>query len=134
MRSYILAIAMTMFLSALYAFQNLGDVTVRFLFFEWVFPQGVWDVLLFAGGAVLMWVFSLFSGMETKGKYKKIIKEKDDKITAIEKEKATLLETLTASRRNMEEYMSAPAQPTAPVQAARENTLEEAADTTGTAG
>jgi hypothetical protein len=30
MKSYILAITVTMFLSALFAFQNIGDVTVRF--------------------------------------------------------------------------------------------------------
>lgn len=54
MKSYILAIAITMFLSALYAFQNIGDVTVKFFVFERTFPQGVWDVLLFASGAVLM--------------------------------------------------------------------------------
>lgn len=100
MKSYILAIAVTMFLSALYAFQNIGDVTVRFLVFEWVFPQGVWDVMIFACGAVLMWIFSIFSGFETKGKYKKIIREKDEKIAALEKEKVTLLESLSGTRRN----------------------------------
>lgn len=103
MRSYVLAIATTMFLSALYAFQNLGDVTVRFLIFEWVFPQGVWDVMLFACGAVLMWIFSIFSGAEIRGKYKKMIKEKDEKISALEREKVTLLETLSGTRRNYEE-------------------------------
>lgn len=110
MKSYILAIAITMFLSALYAFQNIGDVTVRFLVFEWVFPQGVWDVMIFACGAVLMWIFSIFSGVETKGKYKKIIKEKDEKITALEKEKVTLLESLSGARRHYgEQAVQAPA-------------------------
>lgn len=116
MKSYVLAITLTMFISALYAFQNLGDVTVKFLIFERVFPQGVWDVLLFAGGAVLMWIFSLFSSAETRGKYKKIIKEKNEKIAAVEKEKAALLESLS-SRRSIE------AQPA--VQAAREESATE---------
>jgi len=102
MKSYILAITLSMFISALYAFQNLGNVAVRFLMFEWVFPQGVWDVLLFAGGAVLMWIFSLFSSAETRSKYKKIISEKDEKISAVEKEKAALLESLSSSRRDIE--------------------------------
>ena len=44
MKSYILAIVLTMFLSALFAFQNIGDVTIRFLIFEWTLPQGVWAV------------------------------------------------------------------------------------------
>lgn len=109
MRSYILAIAIAMFLSALFAFQNHGDVAVRFLVFEWILPQGVWDVLLFAGGAVLMWIFSLFSNMETRGKYKKIIKVKDEKIAAIEKEKMSLLESFTASRHHYAEDSVAPA-------------------------
>lgn len=121
MKSYILAIVITMFLSALYAFQNSGDVVVRFLLFEWVFPQGVWDVLIFAGGAVLMWLFSLFSGMEARGKYKAIIKEKDEKIAALEKEKTTLFESLGAARRNTEE-------PTAPVIIKEESKPDEAAD------
>lgn len=103
MKSYILAIAISMFLSALYAFQNIGDVTVRFLMFEWILPQGVWDVMIFACGAVLMWIFSLFSGVETRSKYKKIIREKDEKITALEKEKVTLLESFRDTRRNYEE-------------------------------
>lgn len=108
MKSYILAIAATMFLSALYAFQNLGDVTVRFLMFEWSFPQGVWDVMLFACGAVLMWIFSVFSGIEIRGKYKKTIKEKDERISALEKEKITLLETLSSTRRYHEEPAASP--------------------------
>lgn len=118
MKSYILAIAITMFLSALYAFQNIGDVTVRFLVFEWIFPQGVWDVMIFACGAVLMWIFSIFSGVETKGKYKKIIKEKDEKITALEREKVTLLESLSSTRRNYSEQA-------APTAAATEHTTAE---------
>lgn len=109
MKSYILAIAITMFLSALYAFQNIDYVTVRFLVFERMLPQGVWDVLLFASGTVLMWIFSLFSVAETRGKYKKIIKEKDAKITAIEKDKSSLLESFSASRRHYEETSVTPA-------------------------
>lgn len=104
MKSYILAIAITMFLSALYAFQNIGDVTVKFFVFERTFPQGVWDVLLFASGAVLMWIFSVFSSMESKGKYKKIIKEKDEKIASAEKERAVLLESFAASRKDAPVY------------------------------
>ena len=66
MKSYILAITVTMFLSALFAFQNIGDVTVRFLIFEWMFPQGVWEVLVFCAGSALMWIFSIFSPVSTE--------------------------------------------------------------------
>ena len=98
MKSYILAITVTMFLSALFAFQNIGDVTVRFLVFEWVLPQGVWEVLVFCAGAAIMWIFSIFSMFEVRGKYKKELKAKDEKIAAVEREKKTILESVTAAR------------------------------------
>lgn len=99
MKSYILAIAITMFLSALYAFQNIEDVTVRFLMFEWVFPQGVWEVLLFCSGAAIMWIFSIFSTFEIRSKYKKVIKSKDEIITAAENEKKMIIESLAPRSR-----------------------------------
>lgn len=114
MKSYILAIAISMFLSALYAFQNVGDVSVRFLLFQWVLPQGVWEILLFAGGAVLMWVFSIFASLEGRGKYKGQLKEKDEKIAALEKEKSTLLETMSGVRKNLSEEAAAKAAPVQP--------------------
>lgn len=98
MKSYFLAITITMFLSALFAFQNIGDVTVRFVTFEWVFPQGVWEVLVFCAGAAIMWIFSIFSLLEVRGRYKKQLKEKDDKIAAIENEKKSILDSIAAAR------------------------------------
>lgn len=98
MKSYILAITVTMFLSALFAFQNIGDVTVRFMFFEWTFPQGVWEVMLFCVGAAVMWIFSIFSMFEVRGKYKKELKVKDDKITSLEQEKKMILDSISAAR------------------------------------
>ncbi|MDL2297939.1 LapA family protein [Synergistaceae bacterium OttesenSCG-928-D05] len=124
MKSYILAVAITMFLSALYAFQNVGDVSVRFLVFHWVLPQGVWEILLFASGAVLMWVFSLFASVEGRSKYKKQLKEKDEKIAAIEKEKATLFESLSAVKKN------APEETTAKTAVTEQTPESMAADTT----
>ena len=94
MKSYILAITVTMFFSALYAYQNIGDVTVRFLLSEWVFPQGVFEILLFCIGAALMWIFSVFSVFEVRGKYKKEIKQKDDRIAELENEKKMLTDSL----------------------------------------
>lgn len=98
MKSYILAITITMFLSALFAFQNIGDVTVRFLIFEWVLPQGVWEVLVFCAGAAIMWIFSIFSMFEVRGKYKKELKAKDERIATVETEKKTILESVVAAR------------------------------------
>lgn len=102
MKSYILAITITMFLSALFAFQNIGDVTVKFLLFEWVFPQGVWEVLVFCAGAAIMWIFSIFSMFEVRGKYKKELKAKDERIAAIETEKKTILESVVAARNTVQ--------------------------------
>jgi uncharacterized integral membrane protein len=99
MKSYILAIVTTMFLSALFAFQNIGDVTVRFLIFEWTFPQGVWEVLLFCSGAAIMWIFSIFSMFETRGKYKRQLKAKDELILAAEKDKKAIIDSMATAAR-----------------------------------
>ncbi|MCR5336805.1 MAG: LapA family protein [Synergistes sp.] len=98
MKSYILAIVLTMFLSALFAFQNIDDVTVRFLIFEKVFPQGVWEVVLFSTGAAIMWFFSLFSVFEVRSKLKKEIKARDEKIEALEREKKAIIDSLAHSQ------------------------------------
>lgn len=97
MKSFILAIVLTMFLSALYAFQNIADITVRFVTFEQTFPQGIWEAALFCAGAILMWIFSLFAMMQSRGKYKKQLKEKDAQIKALEKEKKSLEETVASN-------------------------------------
>ena len=91
MRSYILAIAFSMLLSAIYVFQNTGDIYVRFLMFEREFPQGVWEVLLFSVGAVIMWLFSIFASLEMRSKNSARIKERDKKISQLEEEKNSLL-------------------------------------------
>ena len=87
-----------MFLSALFAFQNIGDVTVKFIFWEWTFPQGVWEVVLFSTGAALMWFFSIFSVFEIRSKFKKQLKEKDEKIASLEQEKKAILDSVTAKQ------------------------------------
>ena len=96
MLTYILAIAFSILLSAVYAFQNSGDIYVRFLVFERVFPQGVWEALLFSAGVLLMWIFSIFASLEGRAKYKSIIKEKDLKIAGLEEERKSLLSLLSA--------------------------------------
>ena len=96
MKSYVLAIVLTMFLSALFAFQNIGDVT--FVFWQWTLPQGVWEVVLFSTGAAVMWFFSLFSVFEVRSKLKKQLKEKDEKIAALEQEKKAILDSVTVKQ------------------------------------
>lgn len=102
MKSYVLAIVLTMFLSALFAFQNIGDVTVKFVFWQWTLPQGVWEVVLFSTGAAVMWFFSLFSVFEVRSKLKKQLKEKDDKIAALEQEKKAILDSVKVKQQTAE--------------------------------
>jgi uncharacterized integral membrane protein len=89
--SYILAIAFSILLSAVYAFQNASDIYVKFLMFERSFPQGVWEALLFSAGVLLMWVFSIFASLEGRAKYRAMIKERDQKIAGLEEEKKSML-------------------------------------------
>ncbi len=102
MKSYILAIIVTMFLSALFAFQNIGDVTVKFIFWSWTLPQGVWEVVLFSTGAAIMWFFSLFSVFEVRSRLKKQLKEKDEKIASLEQEKKAILDSFTVRQQTQE--------------------------------
>ena len=87
-----------MFVSTLFAFQNIGDVTVKFIVWQWVFPQGVWEVVLFCGGAAIMWFFSLCSSFESRSKYRKKLKEKDEKIASLEQEKKSILDSVAAKQ------------------------------------
>ena len=116
LKSYLLAIVVTMFLSALFAYQNIGEVTVRFLFFEWTLPQGVWEVIIFSAGAALLWFFSLFSVFEVRGKYKKELKARDEKIETLTQEKKSILESIAAKPQTAAAPAAAPqsAQPAVP--------------------
>ncbi len=98
MKSYALAVALAMLLAAVYAFQNAGEIIVRFLVWERTIPQGIWEVLLFAAGGILMWLVSLFALMETRGKYVRQVREKEKKIRELEEEKASLLAAMSARR------------------------------------
>ena len=91
MRSYILAVAVAMLLSAVYAFQNGAEITVQFLMFSRKFPQGVWEVIVFSVGAFLMWFFSIIASVEIHTKHTKQLKERDKRIAELEDEKKSLL-------------------------------------------
>lgn len=91
MRSYILAVALSMMLAAVYVFQNSSEITVSFLMFSRVFPQGVWEAVLFSCGAVLMWIFSIFASLELRSSFRAKLKERDDQIAKLEEEKKSIL-------------------------------------------
>ncbi|HCL79522.1 MAG TPA: DUF1049 domain-containing protein [Synergistaceae bacterium] len=92
-RSYALAIAFSVLLSAVYAFQNPGDITVRFLLWSREVPQGIWEAAVFAAGCVLMWIVSLSAHLEIRGKYRHQIKEQETKIKKLEDERLAFLRT-----------------------------------------
>ena len=101
MKSYALAIALSMLISAIYAIQNTQEITVRFLFFEGVYAQGLWEVILFSAGAVLMWFFSLLALLEVRSKYRGQIRERDKKIASLEEERNSLLLAFRGSGREL---------------------------------
>jgi hypothetical protein len=78
-------------LSAVYVFQNAGDIYVTFLIFERRFPQGVWEVILFSSGVILMWIFSIFASIEANMRHRSKMKEKEERIARLEEEKKSLL-------------------------------------------
>ncbi len=97
MKSYALAILLAMLVAAGYAFQNTGDVVVRFIIWEKTLPQGLWDILLFAAGGLLMWIVSLASLIEVRGALRRKLKEQEDRVRSLEAEKQQLLEALKSS-------------------------------------
>jgi len=94
LKSYALAILLSMLVAAGYAFQNTGDVVVRFLMWEKTLPQGLWDILLFAAGGLLMWIVSLASLVEIRGALQRKIKEQEERVRSLEQEKQQLIEAL----------------------------------------
>lgn len=94
MKSYALAVVVAMLAAAGYVFQNAGDVTVRILLWERQMPQGVWEVLLFAAGALLMWIVSLFALLEELNPLKRKVAALEKSARSLEEEKTSLLRIL----------------------------------------
>jgi uncharacterized integral membrane protein len=94
MRSYLLGIVVAILLSAVYAFSNTGEISVSFLNLEHEFPQGIWEIFLFAAGALMMWFFSVAASFELYASNKKKTREMTKRITELEDEKKSLLTTL----------------------------------------
>jgi len=86
MRSYGLGIAFCMLLAALFAYQNPGEIVIRFLVWERVLPQGVWEIALFVAGSIAMWVISLSAIIETRNKNARQLKDQKDRIVMLEKD------------------------------------------------
>ena len=97
MRSYALAVGLAMMLSAVFAFQNTGEITVKFLIWTRQVPQGIWEVAVFAGGCVLMWLVSMSAALESRVKYKKQIRELEGKVKKMEEERMSLLNAMNAT-------------------------------------
>ena len=75
-----------MLLAALFAYQNPGDMVIRFLVWERVLPQGVWEIALFTAGAIAMWFISLSAILETRNKNARELKEQKERITTLEED------------------------------------------------
>ncbi|MDR1482231.1 MAG: LapA family protein [Synergistaceae bacterium] len=93
MKVHILAIAVSILLTAIYSIQNSQEITVRF-FSTWTFRQGVWEAILFAGGVLIMWISSMFGSWDTYVRNKKVVKEKDKRIAELEEERKSLISAI----------------------------------------
>jgi uncharacterized membrane protein YciS (DUF1049 family) len=91
---YILAIAVSILLAAIYASQNAAEISVRFFMFEKNFQQGIWEAILFSTGAVIMWFFSVLAAFESYSRNRKVTMDLNKKIASLEEDKKSLLETL----------------------------------------
>lgn len=96
MKSYVLAIALAMLVAAGFVFQNPGIVTVHFLIWTRELPQGVWEVVLFAAGGILMWGVSLVAMMEVRNKYRREIRTRDRRVQELQEERDSLVSALNS--------------------------------------
>ena len=94
MRSYTVAIAFAVLVSAVFSYQNPGDVTIRFLVWTRQLPQGVWEVAVFSAGCVLMWIVSLSAHLEGRARFRKIIREQTERILKLEEDRANILKAI----------------------------------------
>ena len=97
MKSYALAVAVAMLVAAVYAFQNTTEILVQFVIWKIAVPQGIWEVMLFAAGGVLMWLVSIFAMMESRSGYSKKLKEKEARVKELEEERGSLMGALRSS-------------------------------------
>lgn len=94
MKSFFIALVTLMFLTAVYVFQNTALVNVRFFLFDFTFPQGIYEIGLFALGAALMWFFTIFSYLEVRAGHKEKLAERVAEVRQLESANKVLLDTL----------------------------------------
>ncbi|MDR0764730.1 MAG: LapA family protein [Synergistaceae bacterium] len=94
MKSYIVGIAVAMILSAVYALSNTDEITIKFLDLRMTLRQGIWEIIVFALGVLIMWIISLCASMEVYIKNRKKTKELTKRVTQLEDERTSLLATL----------------------------------------
>ena len=102
MRSYTVAIAFAVLVSAIFSYQNPGDVTIRFLVWTRQLPQGVWEVAAFSAGCVLRWIVSLSAHLEGRARFRKIIREQAERIAKLEEDRANILKALRTTPDTLE--------------------------------
>ena len=94
MKSYLLGLLVAVVMSAIYVTNNADEISVNFLRFNTTFHQGIWEVFVFALGALIMWFFSVFASLETYYSNSKKTKELSKKIEELESEKKSLFAAL----------------------------------------
>jgi uncharacterized integral membrane protein len=94
MKSYILGIVVAMILSVAYALSNTAEITVKFFNLQTTFPQGMWEVIVFALGILIMGLISICESIESYVKNRKKTKELTKRIAQLEDERKSLLTTL----------------------------------------
>ncbi len=96
MKSYVLAITLAMLVAAGFVFQNPGSVTVSFLMWSRELPQGVWEVVLFAAGGILMWGVSLVAMFEERNRYRRQIRNLERRVGELQEERDSLVGALNS--------------------------------------
>jgi uncharacterized membrane protein YciS (DUF1049 family) len=94
MKSYLLGIVAAMILSAAYALSNTAEITVKFLNLQRTFNQGLWEIIVFGCGVLIMWFISVCASIETYIKNRKKTKELTKRVAQLEDERKSLLAAL----------------------------------------
>ncbi|MDR1581333.1 MAG: LapA family protein [Synergistaceae bacterium] len=94
MKSNILGIMVAMILSAVYVLSNTAEITVKFLSLEMTFHQGLWEIIVFGTGVLIMGLISFCAEIEMYVKNRKKTKELTKRVAQLEDERKSLLDTL----------------------------------------
>lgn len=103
MRSYGLGLGFVAVLAATFAVQNQDIVAVRFLAWDFALHQGMWEILLFTLGILLMWVISLAASWEAKFRSRRELERCRRRVESLEKERSALLAAMKAAGASQEE-------------------------------